>query len=52
MLGKICCFNTDACKCTCWGLTRNKNVKIAYIAIIILAYLILILINSTMDTTS
>jgi len=51
MLTKICCLHTDLCKCHCFGLTRNKNVKLGYIAITLLSILAIILLNATADTT-
>ena len=52
MLSKICCLNTDLCKCHCCGLTRNKNVKLGYIAILLTFYLLLQLSSSLTDLTS
>ena len=46
MLTKICCLHTDLCKCHCFGLTRNKNVKLGYILITLLAIATLPLLNA------
>ena len=48
MLSKLCCFGTDICNCKCFGLTRNKNVKIGYIIILLLAASLLLFINAMM----
>ena len=48
MLRKICCLNSEACDCTCWSLTRNKNVKIGYIVLILFAYGVLLMVNALM----
>lgn len=45
MIKAWCCWGTDYCKCGCLGLTRNQNVKLAYIIIIIFSYLAITLIN-------
>ena len=50
MLRKICCLHTDLCKCHCFGLTRNKNVKLGYIAIIFFFIPAIVLLNSITDT--
>jgi hypothetical protein len=50
MLSKICCFNTDISKFTCLGLTRNKTIKAGYALILLLAYVILLLINSGVES--
>ena len=52
MLSNICCFNTTLCSCTCLGLTRNKNVKIAYILIILTTFIITIVINASIHEPS
>lgn len=39
MLQKICCYNTDFCKCECLCLSRNKNVKLAYIAFLLTGFI-------------
>lgn len=52
MLSKICCFNSDFCKCEFLGLTRSKNIKLGYIFIILLAYGILQLLDSLVEDTS
>lgn len=52
MLRKICCLDTDLCKCSCLGLTRNKNVKLGYIFVLLLAFGILIFVNILMHPES
>jgi|JI10StandDraft_1071094.scaffolds.fasta_scaffold1159626_1 hypothetical protein len=52
MLRKLCCLDTDQCNCGCFGLTRNKTVKLAYILVLLLGYLVLFLTNSLMHPAS
>ena len=49
MLSKICCLNTELCKCHCFGLTRNKNVKIGYILLIAFFSMLLFIVNGLID---
>jgi hypothetical protein len=52
MLSKICCLHTDLCKCHCFGLTRNKNVKIGYLLLLAFFAAALFVTNTVMDPAS
>ena len=52
MLSSLCCLNTNLCKCSCFGLTRNKNVKIGYIILLLLFSTLLIFTNLAMQDSS
>ncbi len=47
MLAKVCCLTTDFCKGECLGLTRNKNVKLSYIGLFIITFVISLIMKST-----
>ena len=36
VLKGICCWGTEYCKCEILGMTRNQNVKLAYLFLLLL----------------
>ena len=37
VLKGICCWGTEYCKCEFLGMTRNQNVKVGYLFLLLLA---------------
>ena len=52
MLAKICCINSEFCKCQWTTLTNNKNIKLGYVAFMALAFVILLVASDSPSSST